>query len=81
VNEWLDGARHRLAATAGDALPELSPAAVEQLLELARIAAHESGERTNAPLVSYLVGVAHGRTPDARLDELIAAAIGQSRDD
>jgi hypothetical protein len=26
------------------------------LLELARIAAHESGERTNAPLLCYLIG-------------------------
>jgi hypothetical protein len=26
------------------------------LLDLARIAAHDSGERTNAPLLCYLVG-------------------------
>jgi hypothetical protein len=26
------------------------------ILDLARIAAHESGERTNAPLLCYLIG-------------------------
>jgi hypothetical protein len=30
------------------------------LLDLARIAAHTSGERTNAPLLCYLVGRAQG---------------------
>jgi hypothetical protein len=30
------------------------------LLDLARIAAHDSGERTNAPLLCYLVGRAQG---------------------
>lgn len=41
------------------------------LLDLARIAAHESGERTNAPLLCYLLGRADG---GAEL-ELLAEAL------
>jgi hypothetical protein len=40
-------------------------------LELARIAAHESGARTNAPLLSYLAGLAVGQ--GARVEDLAAA--------
>ena len=39
---------------------ELSDADSATLLDLARIAAHDSGERTNAPLLCYLVGRAQG---------------------
>lgn len=63
MHEWLAQALDRLAGAAGispDEL-ELGPTDVEELLELARVAAHESGERTNAPLLCYLVGLAHGR--------------------
>jgi hypothetical protein len=49
---------------------ELSDPHVQTLLDLARIAAHESGERTNAPLLCYLVGRAQG---NADLGELSAA--------
>jgi hypothetical protein len=35
----------------------ISPA-VDSLLDLARIAAHDSGDRRNAPLLCYLVGKA-----------------------
>ena len=60
MNGWLDDARRALAAEAGldDAALELTEAEQAELLELARVAAHESGDRRNAPLVSYLVGVA-----------------------
>jgi hypothetical protein len=34
------------------------------LLDLARVAAHDSGERTNAPLLCYVLGVAVGRGAD-----------------
>lgn len=76
--DWLEQARQRLEGhdAAGDL--SLSPADVELLLELARAAAHESGERTNAPLVSYLVGLAHGRRPHATLDEVVATALGRT---
>ena len=75
--DWLEDARQRLESGlegAGDL--SLSPADVELLLELARAAAHESGERTNAPLVSYLVGLAHGRNPGATLEQVVASALG-----
>ena len=49
----------------------LSDADEAELLDLARIAAHESGERTNAPLLCYLLGLAAAR--GRSLDELAAA--------
>jgi hypothetical protein len=63
VDDWLRQARDRLAAESGEdaAALDLTQADVDELLELARIAAHESGERTNAPLLCYLVGLVHGR--------------------
>lgn len=62
MTSWLDDARDRLengVEGAGDLA--LSSRDAELLLQLARIAAHESGERTNAPLVCFLVGLAVGR--------------------
>ena len=58
MDAWLRDARDAVADAAGvppDEL-ELSDADAATLLDLARIAAHESGERTNAPLLCYLVG-------------------------
>jgi Domain of unknown function (DUF6457) len=78
VDDWLTAARDRLAREAGET-PEsldLSQPDVDELLELARIAAHESGERINAPLLCYLVGLARGRK-DAELDALVDAAVGK----
>jgi hypothetical protein len=62
VDEWLTRARDGVAAAGGVAPEslELGDADVEALLELARVAAHESGDRRNAPLLCYLVGVARG---------------------
>ena len=54
MNEWLT----RQAEALGVAAP--SEAEMETLLDLARIAAHESGDRRNAPLLCYLVGRAGG---------------------
>ena len=62
MDAWLGNARDALAAEANLA-PEqlaLTDADAATLLDLARIAAHESGERTNAPLLCYLVGRAQG---------------------
>jgi hypothetical protein len=39
---------------------------VRTLLDLARVAAHDSGERTNAPLLCYVLGVAVGRGAELR---------------
>ena len=72
MDAWLADARDALAQAAGVPAErlELSDNDVAVLLDLARIAAHESGERTNAPLLCYLVGRAHG---DAGLGELADA--------
>jgi hypothetical protein len=79
VDEWLREARDRLAAEVGADPSEydLSQGEVDELLELARIAAHESGERINAPLLCYLVGLARGRR-GAELAGLIDATVGTS---
>jgi Domain of unknown function (DUF6457) len=70
VNEWLDQRADALAEATGldrNAF-ELSPEEVATLLALAGEAAHESGKRTNAPLLCYLLGRA--RAGAASLDEL-----------
>jgi hypothetical protein len=72
MDAWLRDARDALAGAAG--MPperlELDDHDTRTLLDLARIAAHDSGERTNAPLLCYLVGLARG---GAELDELADA--------
>jgi len=69
MDQWLAGALDALAQTSGVPTErlELDDEAVRELLELARVAAHDSGERTNAPLLCYLVGRAQD---GASLDEL-----------
>ena len=70
MNEWLDTRADALAEGTGidRAALELSPEEIETLLDLAGHAAHESGARTNAPLLCYLLGRA--RAGAASLDEL-----------
>lgn len=66
MDAWLTTARDRIADQTKvpvDALT-VDDATVTQLLELAGIAAHTSGARTNAPLLTYLTGVAVGRGAD-----------------
>jgi Domain of unknown function (DUF6457) len=79
MDGWLEDARARLAEAVGEELSayDLTRAEMDELLELARIAAHESGERTNAPLLCYLVGLAHGRH-GGDLADLVDATIGSS---
>jgi Domain of unknown function (DUF6457) len=69
VDAWLTKARDALAAKSDPGSPalELSDADTHTLLDLARIAAHDSGDRTNAPLLCYLVGRAQG---ERGLDDL-----------
>ena len=78
MHDWLVAAAEQLAREGGGEPSEyaLSSDEVADLLELARIAAHESGERTNAPLVCYLVGLARGRH-GAELDDLVDAVVGK----
>ncbi|TML10203.1 MAG: hypothetical protein E6G38_02405 [Actinobacteria bacterium] len=72
MDQWLAQARDELARVSG--IPaerlELNDEDVRALLDLARVAAHDSGERTNAPLLCYLVGRAQ---EGASLDELADA--------
>jgi Domain of unknown function (DUF6457) len=79
VDDWLTQARDRLAAAAGEdpATLDLTQEQVDELLELARVAAHESGERINAPLLCYLVGLVHERRGGDLADH-VDAAIGTS---
>ena len=72
MHEWLTAARDRLTGAVGDDAEsyDLSEDDVRVLLDLARVAAHESGDRTNAPLACFLVGLALGRHPDSALGEL-----------
>ena len=72
MDAWLTEARDALAQAAGvpAAQLELDEEQSRALLELARLAAHDSGERTNAPLLCYLVGRAQG---GADLEELAEA--------
>lgn len=78
MDDWLSAARDRLAAAAGEepSALALSQAEIDELLELARIAAHDSGERINAPLLCYLVGLARGRT-GGDLTALVDATVGK----
>jgi hypothetical protein len=79
VDDWLASARDAVAASAGvDAGSlELSDDETNDILDIARIAAHTSGVRTNAPLLCYLVGLAAAR--GGRVDE-IADAVRRSSD-
>ena len=61
MNEWI-AARARALG-----VDDLSPDEITLLLSLAGHAAHESGARTNAPLLCYLLGRAQG---ERSLDEL-----------
>jgi Domain of unknown function (DUF6457) len=74
MDAWLTQVRDAVAASTGIPASELEidEAQAQQLLDLARIAAHESGERTNAPLLTYLAGIAVGRGAD--LDKVVSAA-------
>ena len=70
MDDWLK----RVAAAVGSD-EELTGKDADALLEIARIAAHESGDRRNAPLLAYLIGRSRG---DRSLDELLEAVRGSS---
>ena len=77
VDDWLTSARDAVADAAGidRSSLELSDADAATILDLARIAAHDSGERTNAPLLCYLVGQA---TAGGASLETVADAVRKS---
>jgi hypothetical protein len=80
MREWLSQAADKLAASLGDepSAYELTDEQVERLLDLARIAARESGDRTNAPLVCYLLGLAHGQHQERTVTDLVARVTGDN---
>ncbi len=47
-------------------VPPLTSSEIESILALAAVAAHGTGDRTSAPLVSFLAGIAAARSGDRR---------------
>jgi hypothetical protein len=77
VNDWLADRADELSAAGGveRGQLELADEDVDALLDLARVAAHESGDRRNAPLLCYLVGAARARGASVRdLAEAVRAS-------
>ena len=71
---WIDEMTDRIATAHGlspDAL-RLAPGDAEELLDLAGIAAHSTGERTNAPLLCHVLGRARALGVDL---EALAATV------
>jgi len=60
---------NRYASRVG--VPPLTPAEIESVLSLAAVAAHGTGDRTSAPLASFLAGIAAANSDDrvAALDD------------
>jgi hypothetical protein len=73
MDEWLSRARDALAAQAGIPASDLGLSDEEagDVLDMARIAAHVSGDRRNAPLLCFLAGRAAGDADVAALAERI----------
>jgi uncharacterized protein DUF6457 len=65
VNEWIEARAQMLG------VEELTPDEISLLLHIAGDAAHESGARTNAPLLCYLVGRAQGERSLADVAEIL----------
>ena len=70
--DWFDEMAGELASEARLDVTELElPLHLrDEILDLARIASHDSGERINAPLLCYALGIAVGK--GASLDALAA---------
>ena len=76
--DWLETAAERLAVGVGDnpADYRFDGYEIDRILDLAGVAAHEGGHKTNAPLLCYLVGLAQARHPELDLRQVVVAAIG-----
>jgi hypothetical protein len=66
VNDWLT----RVAAAIGS-VEQLSEEDADALLKIARVAAHESDDRRNAPLLAYLIGRSRGDRPLAEILDVV----------
>jgi hypothetical protein len=74
MNQWLAAETEFLAERTGidRGLLDLRPEEIDIILDVASLAANESGERTNAPLFCYLLGVVRGHgTPLEEIAELV----------
>jgi hypothetical protein len=69
VNDWLT----KVAAAIGSN-EQLSDEDADALLKIARIAAHESDDRRNAPLLAYLIGRSRGDRPLAEILDAIKSS-------
>jgi hypothetical protein len=71
--DWLGETVATVAERTGFHIDDLVPSPDERraLLDIARVAAHTSGERTNAPLLCYVLGRAVER--GLSLEQAIAA--------
>ncbi len=69
MDDWL----RRVAAAIGSD-ETLSGEDADTLLKIARIAAHESDDRRNAPLLAYLIGRSRGDAPLAEILEKVRAS-------
>jgi hypothetical protein len=70
MDAWL-----QRVATAVGSDEDLSDEDADALLKIARIAAHESDDRRNAPLLAYLIGRSRGDRP---ISEILEAVRGSS---
>lgn len=70
---WLQEVTGKVASACGlDASTlAVAPSEARELLEIARIASHTSGDRTNAPLLCYVLGRA--REQGASLEDMSRA--------
>jgi hypothetical protein len=66
MDEWL----LRVARAVGSD-EELSDEDTDALLKIARIAAHDSDDRRNAPLLAYLIGRSRGDRPLTEILETV----------
>ena len=78
MNEFFESLAKRWRAAAGRrgadiAEPELDPKVADEILELARVAAHTK-ERRFAPLATYTAGMAAERLREAKPEDAAAVA-------
>lgn len=59
-------------AAAGAGLGDMTPEQIDALLDLAGVAARQSGDRRNAPLLTFLAGLGLGSGGDPATAETIA---------
>jgi H+/Cl- antiporter ClcA len=80
---WLEDVTAAVSAAGGvdEVVLTLDASTRKEILDLARIASHASGDRINAPLLCYALGVAVGRGASlGKLGPAVRAAAGDDSD-